>query len=93
MPEVGCSGIEFTEFSESLNGVFLKGKSVSDSACIGTDEYTLSSTDDPFIINAVTSNGVKMTFKREDGQECFTANWISDGYDYMAYVDKYIIPG
>ena len=92
-PEVGCSGVEFTELSEDLDSVLLKGNSVSNSECIGSDEYTLTRTDDPFIINAVTSTGVEMSFKREDAQECFTANWISDGYNYMAYVDKYIIPG
>ena len=91
--QVGCTGVEFTDFSKSLDSVFLKGIRASNPQCIGLDEYTLTPTADPFVINAVDKDGVQMTLRREEGNECFTAHWISEGFDYLAYIDKTIISG
>ena len=71
--------------------MFLKGIRVSNSECIGVSDYTLTPTADPFVINAVDSNGVEMTLRREEGHECFTTHWISNGFHYLGYFDKNIM--
>ena len=94
-PTVGCTGIEFTDLSKSPDSVSLKGTRVSDTQCIGLTEYLLTRTDDPNVITA-TTEGVVMTFRREEGKKCFTGHWIADGYDYLAYIDIsmfFSIPG
>ena len=91
---VGCTGIEYNDLSEkSVNSVLLKGTRVSNAQCTYMDEYTLTSTDDPLVIQAVDKLGVQMTFQREEGQECFTVRWTAQGHDYQGYLDKKILDG
>lgn len=85
-PPVGCAGIEFTDLIKGLDSVSLKGTGVSNTQCLGLDEYTLTRTTEPNVINAGTGS-VEMTFRREAEKECFTGHWISGGYDYLAYID------
>ena len=91
--EVGCTGIEFTDFSNGSDFVFLKGIKASNPQCIGLDEYTLTPAVDPLVINAEDKNGIQMTLLRKEGNECFTTHWISDGFDYIGYFDKNILSG
>ena len=91
---VGCTGIEYTNLSEkSVNSVSLKGTRVSNAQCIGMDDYTLTSTDDPLVIQATDKFNVNFKFQREEGQECFTVRWKTNTHDYLGYLDKKILEG
>ena len=63
----------------------MSGLSVSNGACIGTDNYTFTLSASQNVLSGFAS-AVPMTLVRGPGESCFVGIWSSGGSDYLAHI-------